>query len=163
MGTINLWGYKLVDVLLLKTTSSTLCLRSCHCLRFVHTLSRTQVLLTKISQTCQSIRDIKEGRKQLAFHRTSNTSNRTTSSSSPPDHNNPHSSTGDGGARDDSAKKSNSSTSLSVGGTHTPGTPAHRGPRPPAPDPVPTSRSPSPGKDLRSPPPDDEGDSSPAS
>ena len=45
-------------------------------------LSRTQVFLTKISQTCQSIHDIKKTRKQLAFHQISNTSKRTTSCSS---------------------------------------------------------------------------------
>ena len=126
-------------------------------------VSRTQVLLTKISQTCQSVRDIKKRRKQLGFHRTSNTSKRTTSCSSQRGHNILHSSTGDEDGRNDNAKKSNSSTSSSVGGKHTPGTPAHRDPRPPVPDPTPTSRLPSPGRGPRSPPPDDEGGSSPAS
>ena len=107
-------------------------------------LPRTQVLLTKISQTCQSVRDIKERRKQLVFHRTSKTFKRTTSYSNPPDHNSPHSSTGGGGVRDDNAKKSSSSTSSSLGGTHSPDTPAHRDPTSPAPAPTPTSRSPSP-------------------
>ena len=129
-------------------------------LRYV---SRTQVLLTKISQTCQSIRDMKKTRKQLVFHGTSNTSKGITSCSSPQGHSILHPSTGDGDGRDDNAKKSNSSTSSSVGGTHTPGTPTHRDPILPAPDPAPTSRSPSPGRDPRSPPPDDEGGSSPAS
>ena len=126
-------------------------------------MSQTQVLLTKISQTCQSIRDIKKGRKQLAFHKTSNTSKGITSCSSPQGHITPHSSTGDEDGRDDNAKKSNSSTSSSVGGRHTPGIPTHRDPKSPAPDPTPTSRSPSPERDPRSPPPDDEGGSSPAS
>ena len=126
-------------------------------------LSRTQVLLTKISQTCQSIRDIKRRRKQLAFRQTSNTSKSITSCSNQQGHSNLHSGTDDEGGRDDNAKKSNSSTSLSVGGTHTLGIPAHRDPKPPAPDPTPTSKPPSPGKDPRSPPPDDEGGSSPAS
>ena len=57
-----------------------------------------------VSKTC--VRDMKKTRKQLAFHRTSNTSKSTTSYSNPQDHSNPHSSTGDGGARDDNAKKS---------------------------------------------------------
>ena len=119
-------------------------------------MSRTQVLLTKISQTCQSVRDIKERKKQLAFHRTSNTFKRTTSYSNPPDHNSPYSSTGGGGARDDSAKKSSSSTSLSLGGTHSPDTPAHRDPTSPAPAPTPTSRSPSPDGCPHFPPPANE-------
>ena len=84
-------------------------------LSFHFLLSRTQVLLTKISQTCQSIRDIKKVRKQLVFHRTSNTLRGTTSCSNPPDHSNPHSSTSDGRACDDNAKKSSSSTSSSLG------------------------------------------------
>ena len=127
------------------------------------TLSRTQVLLTKISQTCQSIRNIKKTRKQLGFHRTSNTSKRTTSCSSQRGHSILHSGTGDEDGRDDNAKKSNSSTSSSVGGTHTPDTPTRCDPTPPVPVPIPTSISPSPGRDPRSPPPDDKGDSSPAS
>ena len=126
-------------------------------------MSRTQVLLTKISQTCQSVQDMKERKKQLAFHRTSNTLKRTTSYSSPPNHSSPHSSTGDGGARDDNVKKSNSSTSSLLGDTHSPCIPAHRGPTLPAPDPAPTSRSPSPDGCPHSPPPVDEEDSSPAS
>ena len=126
-------------------------------------MSRTQDLFTKISQTCQSVRDIKERRKQLAFHKTSNTFKCTTSYSNPPDHNSPHSSTGDGGARDDNAKKSSSSTSSSPGGTHNPDNPAHRGPTSPAPDPAPTSRSPSPDGCPHSPPSADEEGSSPAS
>ena len=126
-------------------------------------LSRTQVLLTKISQTCQDIRDIKKRRKQLVFHKTSNTFKRTTSYSSPPIHNSPHSSTGGGGARDDNAKKSSSSTSSSPGGTHNPDIPACRDLTSPAPDPAPTSRSPSPDGRPHSPPPADEEGSSPAS
>ena len=122
-------------------------------------MSRTQVLLTKISQTCQNIRDIKKTRKQLVFHQTGDTSKCTTSCSSQQGHSNLHSSTGDEGGRDDNAKKSNSSTSSSVGGTHTPDTPTHRDPRSPAPDPTPTSISPSLGRDPHSPPPDDEEDS----
>ena len=129
----------------------------------LHKLSRTQVLLTKISQTCQSVRDIKGRRKQLAFYRTSNTLKRTTSYSSPPNHSSPHSSTGDGGARDDNTKKSSSSTSSSLGGTHSPDIPTCRDPTSPAPDPAPTSRSLSPDRRPHSPPPDDEEDSSHAS
>ena len=107
-------------------------------------LSRTQVLLTKISQTCQSVRDIKKRREQLAFHKTSNTQKRTTSYPNPLSHSTPHSDTGDRGDRDDSAKKSSSSTSSSLGDTRNPDNPAHRGPTSPAPGPAPTSRSPSP-------------------
>ena len=126
-------------------------------------VSRTQVLLTKISQTCQSIRNIKKRKEQLAFHRTSNTLKRTTSYSIPPDHSIPHSSTGDGGVQDDNTKKSSSSTPSSLGGTHSPDTPGHRGPTLPAPDPTPTSKLPSPGRDPRSPLPDDKEGSLPAS
>ena len=64
-----------------------------------HILSRTQVLLTKISQTCQSIRDIEKKRKQLAFRRTSNTSMSTTSCSNLRGHSNLHPDTGDEGVR----------------------------------------------------------------
>ena len=106
---------------------------------------------------------MKTRKKQLAFHKTSNTLRSTTSCSSPRGHSNPHSSTGDGGARDDNMKKSNSSTSSSLGGTHNPCIPAHRGPTLPAPDPAPTSRSPSPDGRPHSPPPADEEGSSPAS
>ena len=126
-------------------------------------MSRTQVLLTKISQTCQDVRDIKERRKRLVFYKTSNTLKSTTSCSNPPIHSSPHSSTGAEGARDDSAKKSSSSTSSSLGGTHSPDTPAHRDPTGPAPDPAPTSRLPSPDGRPHSPPPADEEGSSPAS
>ena len=63
-------------------------------------MSRTQVLLTKISQTCQSIRNMRKTREQLAFHRTNNTSNRTTSCSSQQGHSSLHSGTGDEGGRD---------------------------------------------------------------
>ena len=120
-------------------------------------------MLTRISQTCQSIHDIKKTRKQLAFHQTSNTLKSTTSCSNPPNHSSPHSSTGDGGARDDNAKKSNSSPSSLPGGTHSLYIPAHRGPTSPAPDPAPTSRSPSPDGRPHSPPPVDEEGSWPAS
>ena len=121
------------------------------------------MLLTKISQTCQSVRDINERRKQLEFHKTSNTFKRTTSCSSPPNHNSPHSNTGDGGARDDSAKKSSNSTSSSLGGTRSPNSPAHRDPTLPVPVPAPTSKLPSPDGCPHSPPPVDEEGSSPAS
>ena len=110
----------------------------------INVVSRTQVLLTKISQTCQDVRDIKKRKKQLVFHQTSNTFEHATSYSSPPIHNSPHSSTGGGGARDDNAKKSSSSTLSSPGGTHNLDIPAHRDPTSPAPDPAPTSRLPSP-------------------
>ena len=126
-------------------------------------LSRTQVLLTKISQTCQSIHDMKKSRKQLAFHQTSNTLKNMTSCSNPPTHSNPHSSTGGRGALDDNAKKSNSSTSLSLGDTHNPDSPARCNPTSPAPAPAPTSKSPSPDGRPHSPPPADEEGSSPAS
>ena len=116
-----------------------------------------------ISQTCQSIHDIKRTRKQLGFHKTSNSSERTTSCSSQRGHSNLHPDTGDEDDRDDNMKTSNSSTSSSVGGTCNPDTPAHRGPMSPAPAPTLTSRSPSPGRDLCSPPPDNEEDSLPAS
>ena len=102
-------------------------------------------------------------RKQLAFHKTSNTSKHTTSCSNPPGHSSPHSSTGDGGAQDDNAKKSNSSTSSLLGGTHSPDIPAHCGPTLPAPDPTPTSISPSPDGCPCSLPLDDEASSLPAS
>ena len=102
-------------------------------------LSRTQVLLTKISQTCQSVRDIRKRREQLAFHKTSNTLKRTTSYPNPPDHSSPHSSIGDEGVLDDNAKKSSSSTSSSPGGKHNPDIPARRDPTSPAPVPTPTS------------------------
>ena len=126
-------------------------------------VSRTQVLLTKISQACQSIRDMKGARNKLAFHKTSNTLKRTTSCSSRRAHNNPHSGTGGGGVWDDNTKKSNSSTSSSLGGKHNPGTPTHRDPTLPVPDPALTSRSPSPSKGPHSPLPYDEEGSSPAS
>ena len=106
---------------------------------------------------------MKKARKQLAFHRTSNTLKSTTSCSNPQDHSIPHSSTGDEGARDDNAKKSSSSTSSSLGGTHSPDTPACCDPTGPAPDPTPTSRSPSPDGRPHSPPPADEEGSLPAS
>ena len=133
------------------------------CCRSLGLVSRTQVLLTKISQTCQSVRDIKKRRKQLEFHKTSNTFKHTTSCSNPPNHNSPYSSTGDGGARDDNAKKSNSSTSSSPGGTHSPDSPTRRDPTSPAPVPAPTSRWPSPNGCPHSPPPADEEGTSPAS
>ena len=126
-------------------------------------VSRTQVFLTKISQTCQDVQDIKKKRKQLVFHKSSNTFERTTSYSSPPTHNSPHSSTGGGGAWDHNTKKSSSSTSSSLGGTHNPDIPARRDPTSPAPDPAPTSRSPSPDGHPHSPPPACEEGSSPAS
>ena len=129
----------------------------------LRSLSRTQVSLTKISQTCQSVRDIKKRKEPLAFHKTSNTLKRTTSYSNPPGRSSPHSSTDDGGARDDNAKKSSSSTSSSLSGTHSPDSPAHRDPTSPAPVPAQTSKSPSPGECPHSPPPDDAEDSLPAS
>ena len=126
-------------------------------------VSRTQVLPTKISQTCESVRDIKKRKEQLAFHKTSNTPKRTTSCPSPLNRSTPHSGTGDGGDRDDSAKKSSSSTSSSLGDTRSPDNPAHRDPTSPAPGPAPISKSPSPDGCPHSPPPADEEGSSPAS
>ena len=120
-------------------------------------------MLTKISQTCQSVRDIKERKEQLAFHRTSNTLKRTASYSSPPNHSNPHSSTGGGGVWDDNVKKSSSSTSSLLGDIHSPDIPTHHDPTSPAPDPAPTSRSTSPDGGPHSPPPINEEGSSPAS
>ena len=126
-------------------------------------MSRTQVLLTKISQTCQSVRDMKRRKEQLAFHQTSNASKRTASYPNLQVHNSPHSSTGGGGVWDDNVKKSNSSTSLLRGGIRIPDIPARCDPTSPAPDPAPTSRSPSPSECPHSPPPTGGGDSSPAS
>ena len=129
----------------------------------MYTVSRKQVLLTKILQTCQSIRNIKKTRKGLAFHQTNTTTNNVASPSNLRAHSSPHSNISDGGGGDDNAKKSSSSTSLSLGGTHSPDTPARRDPTSPAPVPAPISRSPSPDGCPHSPPPVDEEDSSPAS
>ena len=121
-----------------------------HCPHCVTNASFTHQDFTNLSSIC----DIKKTRKQLAFHETSNTSERTTSCSSQQGHSNLHSSTGDEDGHDDNAKKSKTSTSSSVGGTRNPDTPTHRDPRSPAPDPTPISRSLSPGRGPRSPPPD---------
>ena len=115
-----------------------------------------QVLLTKISQTCRSIRDMKRTRNKLAFHKTSNTLKGITSCSNQRAHSTPHLDTGDGGGQDDSVKKSSSSTLSSLGGTHNPDTPACHDPTPSAPDPTPSSKSPSPDGHPHSPLPDDE-------
>ena len=52
---------------------------------------------------------------------------------------------------------------MSLGGAHSPGTPARCDPTPPAPDPAPTSKLPSPDGGPHSPLSDNGGDSSPAS
>ena len=94
-----------------------------------------QVLLTKISQTCQSIRDMKRTRKGLAFCQTSTTTDDVTSPSNWGGHSTPHSDTSDWGSRDDNVKKSSSSTSSSLGDTCDPDTPTCRDPTCSAPDP----------------------------